>query len=57
MSNPKRLQGLPFFVIGLAFLILGATSRSQRAFLGVGVAFLAIGASFAARARRSGPAE
>ena len=29
MSNPKRLQGLPFFIMALAFMVLGATSPSS----------------------------
>lgn len=43
-------MGAPFLIIGLAFLVLGASGR--RAFVAIGLAFLVIGIVFLARQRR-----
>jgi hypothetical protein len=45
MAN--RNVGIPFFAIGIAFLVLGLTGR--RTFLVIGIAFLVIGFVFLAR--------
>lgn len=45
----RRGNGLPFLIIGLAFLALGASGR--RAFLAIGLAFLALGVVFMVRQR------
>jgi hypothetical protein len=42
---------VPFLIIGLAFLALGASGR--RAFIAIGLAFLVIGIVFMARQRAS----
>jgi hypothetical protein len=48
----KRTSGLPFLVIGIAFLTIGAGGR--RAFATIGLAFIAIGIVFMIRQRRAG---
>lgn len=48
----RRGAGVPFLVIGLAFLILGASGR--RAFLAIGLAFLVLGIVFLMRQPRAG---
>jgi hypothetical protein len=45
----RKGTGLPFLIIGLAFLALGASGR--RAFLAIGLAFLALGIVFMVRQR------
>ena len=45
----KRNRGMVFFVVGIAFIAIGASGRP--AFLGVGVAFLVIGSGLLARNR------
>ena len=44
-----RTPGIPFIVIGVVFLALGAARRP--ALLGVGAAFLAVGLGLLARSR------
>ena len=48
----KKKSGVPFIVMGLAFLAIGASG--QRAFFGIGAAFLAIGLVFVMREKRAG---
>jgi hypothetical protein len=48
----KPKPGLPFLVMGLAFVAIGASG--QRAFLGIGTAFLAIGLVMLMREKRAG---
>ena len=47
----KPKAGIPFLVIGIAFIGLGISG--QRAFIGIGVVFMAIGAAMLARQRRA----
>lgn len=47
----KPKAGLPFLVIGFAFLALGISG--QKAFIAIGIVFLAIGAAMLARQRRA----
>lgn len=47
----KPKAGLPFLVIGIAFIALGISG--QKAFIAIGIAFLAIGAVLIARQRRT----
>ncbi len=46
----KPGPGVPFLVIGIAFIALGITG--QRVFLAIGVVFLALGAALMARQRK-----
>lgn len=48
----KPGPGVPFLVIGIAFIALGISG--QRAFIAIGVAFLALGAALLFRQRRVG---
>ena len=48
----KGKPGIPFLVMGVAFLAIGASG--QRVFLGIGAAFLAIGVAFLLRQKRAG---
>jgi multisubunit Na+/H+ antiporter MnhG subunit len=50
MAVPKTV-GVPFLVIGLAFIALGAGQRP--AFLAIGLVFLVLGVVVMARQRRS----
>lgn len=45
----RKGNGVPFLVVGLAFLILGVSGR--RAFLTIGLAFLVLGMVLMARQR------
>lgn len=47
----KPKVGLPFLVIGIAFIALGISG--QKAFLAIGIAFMVLGAVLMARQRRS----
>lgn len=47
----KPKAGLPFLVIGIAFIALGISG--QKAFIAIGIVFLAIGGALMARARRA----
>lgn len=47
----KPKAGLPFLVIGIAFIALGTSG--QKAFIGIGVVFLAVGTAMLARQRRA----
>lgn len=47
----KPKAGLPFLVIGIAFIALGISG--QRTFIALGVVFMAIGAAMLARQRRA----
>ena len=47
----KPKAGLPFLVIGMAFIALGISG--QKAFIGIGVVFLAVGTAMLARQRRA----
>lgn len=44
--------GIPFLVIGIAFVAIGIST--QRAFLAIGLAFVALGIVLLARQRRAG---
>lgn len=47
----KPKAGIPFLVIGIAFITLGISG--QKAFIAIGIVFMALGAAFLARARRA----
>ena len=47
----KPKAGIPFLVIGIAFITLGISG--QKAFIGIGIVFMAIGAAMLARQRRA----
>lgn len=47
----KPKAGVPFLVIGIAFLGLGISG--QKAFIAIGIVFMAIGAALLVRARRA----
>jgi hypothetical protein len=47
----KPKAGIPFLVIGIAFLALGISG--QKAFIAIGIVFMAIGGALLARARRA----
>jgi hypothetical protein len=47
----KPKAGLPFLVIGIAFITLGISG--QKAFIAIGIVFMAIGAALLVRARRT----
>lgn len=47
----KPKAGIPFLVIGIAFIALGISG--QKAFVAIGVVFMALGAAILARQRRA----
>lgn len=47
----KPKAGIPFLVIGIAFIALGISG--QKAFIAIGIVFLAIGGAMLARQRRA----
>jgi hypothetical protein len=51
-DDVKRGPGVPFLVMGIAFISLGISG--QRAFIAIGGAFLALGAALMFRRRRVG---
>ncbi len=48
----KGKPGVAFVIMGVAFLVIGASG--QGSFLGIGAAFLAIGVAFLVRQKRAG---
>lgn len=46
----KPKAGIPFLVIGIAFITLGISG--QKAFIAIGIVFMAIAAAMLARQRR-----
>jgi hypothetical protein len=47
----KPKAGIPFLVIGIAFIALGISG--QKAFIAIGIVFMAIGGAILARQRRA----
>lgn len=47
----KPKAGIPFLVIGIAFIALGISG--QKAFIAIGIVFMAIGAALLLRQRRA----
>lgn len=47
----KPKAGIPFLVIGIAFIALGISG--QKAFIAIGIVFMAIGAALLSRQRRA----
>jgi len=45
----RKTLGIPFLVVGIVFLTLGATGR--RAFVAVGIVFIVLGIALLARQR------
>jgi len=50
-DDVKRGPGVPFLIMGIAFISLGISG--QRAFIAIGGAFLALGAALLFRQRRN----
>ncbi len=47
----KAKAGIPFLVIGIAFIALGISG--QKAFIAIGIVFMALGAALLARQKRT----
>jgi hypothetical protein len=52
VAADRKSIGIPFLVIGIVFLILGATGR--RAFVAIGIVFIVLGIVLSTRQRRTG---